>query len=1074
MQDEVHGKMTFEKLLETTGIRLSEEQERAVRSDRAAVVSAGAGSGKTTVLSLRFVRLVLEQKAHSDQILTLTFTEKAAAEMYDRIHSLLSLAAAEDADVEEDLKLHFPDARISTMDSFWGEIARTDSLRYGMTRDFSLLDDDALEEIIERIADELEGEEGWMELSEHYQRKDILGHLLDVSRKTSFLTKFSAEENLASYDLIAEELKAMAFKQMDDIFPVLEEMIGSLKSKSATAESLRSGLREAEDAYLRSDYLAMDPLKGAGRLRNKPLADFIKESYTPVREKLQSLHGLEDNRDYVKAVSVLISKLLERLGSEKRKAGMLTYSDTEALAKEILLSNRKVRNWYKDRFSYIMVDEFQDNNASQRDLLYLLSEKKGLFSPSIPDPEDLDPMKLFFVGDEKQSIYFFRGADVSVFRSLSEDVGKMGGESLSLRRNYRSEPSLISHFNKVFQEVFTSDEDSDGKAEEAMLSRVSGIQAVSYEAVYEDITSRPAKDVKPSIKLAVLEKPGKDEDLSGMLSADESEALFISEKIKAMVLGKDPEYLLPGGKAPRYRDIAVLVRNSSTQLPLERIFRVTGIPYVVLESSASTLDGPCSDLYSFLNLLLFPEDRLSYIALLRSPFARLSDKALLGYADKDWGEGFEAFAEDPELEDERDRDAYGSLKELYLECRELCGRVPVSELVSRIWHKSGYQAWLDSREDLRGFEEHYRYLWAIAEKFDRDGKGLSLYLDYLRPLVGHPEKIKDVSLQHFSSDSVQIMTIHKSKGLQFPVVIIPDLDHGAGGSGAAVSSLKGQHPYLMVSPGGADPVKDLLDRYAKRRELAERKRVLYVAATRAETHLLVTASRKRGLGLLNVYLKGVAAPDEAIERSNVRIYFLQDRAADISFYGKPVYERGSLGSVRIGVRDYAENDNSMLPGPLLPPLPVDGLVSEHKLYTAFGVMVHEALEAKLGGFTPCFSIAEGVTDEEEKELEACALSIAEGFPGSGFYKTYVEGRRTETEVRFYYPEEGKVLEGVADLIAFGEDRLTIIDYKTDRRRNPEQHRGQLENYAKALSEIYGKPCGAVLCYVRDFSEGIIL
>ena len=132
--------MTFSELLAARDIRLSEEQLAAVNADRAAIVSAGAGSGKTTVLSLRFARLVMERKAHADEILTLTFTRKAAAEMYERIYSLLSYAAEHDEYIASELSSRFPKAHISTMDSFWGEIARTDSIAYGIMRDFSVME----------------------------------------------------------------------------------------------------------------------------------------------------------------------------------------------------------------------------------------------------------------------------------------------------------------------------------------------------------------------------------------------------------------------------------------------------------------------------------------------------------------------------------------------------------------------------------------------------------------------------------------------------------------------------------------------------------------------------------------------------------------------------------------------------------------------------------------------------------------------------------------------------------------------------------------------------------------------
>ena len=112
---------------------------------------------------------------------------------------------------------------------------------------------------------------------------------------------------------------------------------------------------------------------------------------------------------------------------EKRRLGVLSYKDTEALARAILIDNKDVRNYYKRKFRYIMVDEFQDNNASQRDMLYLLSERLDRCGDGIPSVEETDPSKLFFVGDDKQSIYYFRGADVSVFRSLRNDISRIGG-----------------------------------------------------------------------------------------------------------------------------------------------------------------------------------------------------------------------------------------------------------------------------------------------------------------------------------------------------------------------------------------------------------------------------------------------------------------------------------------------------------------------------------------------------------------------------------------------------------------------------------------------------------------------
>ena len=217
--------MTFLELLEASGKKVSDEQLAAIMTDSAAVVSAGAGSGKTTVLSLRFVRLVLSGKAHADEILTLTFTKKAAAEMYERIYSLLSLAASNDSSLEDELTVHFPNARISTMDSFWSEIARTDSLRFGITRDFQSLEaeEGATEELVREVYDELQEredlEEGFMILSALYKTADLLEMLTRIaSSETDILTDFNVSENAASYRAFIKLLDARCDARASFIF----------------------------------------------------------------------------------------------------------------------------------------------------------------------------------------------------------------------------------------------------------------------------------------------------------------------------------------------------------------------------------------------------------------------------------------------------------------------------------------------------------------------------------------------------------------------------------------------------------------------------------------------------------------------------------------------------------------------------------------------------------------------------------------------------------------------------------------------------------------------------------------
>ena len=196
MPQEVFRTMrTFSDLLAVSKRKLSAEQLAAVESDVATVVSAGAGSGKTTVLSYRFLRLIMEEKAKVDEILTLTFTKKAASEMHERIYSLLKSVSEDEGPVKEALA-SFSSASISTLDSFSNEIARTDSARYGISRDFDILDQDGEERLIKKAVSTLyESEkEVMLPLSRIFNPDSIYSDLfLPVSSNVTILTEFDPE-----------------------------------------------------------------------------------------------------------------------------------------------------------------------------------------------------------------------------------------------------------------------------------------------------------------------------------------------------------------------------------------------------------------------------------------------------------------------------------------------------------------------------------------------------------------------------------------------------------------------------------------------------------------------------------------------------------------------------------------------------------------------------------------------------------------------------------------------------------------------------------------------------------------
>ncbi len=1066
--------MRFEELLEAAGIKVSDEQRAAIAADTSAVVSAGAGSGKTTVLSLRFARLVMDAKAHADEILTLTFTRKAAAEMYERIYSLLSIAAEKDERIETELKEHFPRSRISTMDSFWSEIARTDSLRFGITRDFQSLEtdeaaaDDLIRTVYEEIQEDESLQEGFTILSSLYRTDELLSIFSDIAiNKSDILTLFDSTANTASYINIIKILETEYMAKGDFIFSSLESLDDENPSNGQHDEIRKSLL-----AYKVKDFSSL-PSFNLNKLRkaaDAPIRLFIKENgVKEYFEILSTLTAIKRSEEDAEAVSAVIAAFIKAFQSKKRTMGLLSYRDTESLCREVLITNTDVRDYYKTKYHYIMVDEFQDNNGKQRDLLYLLAERMNSHSAGIPSLDELEKDKLFFVGDDKQSIYYFRGADVSVFRSLKDSIKRMGGLNLSLSANYRSEPALINHFNNVFKGVFNTQISEEDLVKENLMESITGESFTSFYADAELIKSRDAiAGIVPRIESAAV-IPDKEEDKA---SDADSEAIYIARKIVDMVSSDD--YLVSdrkgGVRRPSFGDIAILLRTTAPQMPIERAFRLYGIPYVVQESTSVTIEGVGWDIYAFLQLLIYPDDKLAFMAVLRSPFARISDEGLLSLT----GEENYSFYSDICFSDDKDSASYEAIKALYFKLRSMAGRRRITEILSRLFYESGYSTYLNSSPYLSSYSEHFSYIWAAASEYDANSRSLVSFLDYLRPLIGQPEKLRNAVVQHLASDGVQIMTIHRSKGLQFPIVFLSDADHGSSNQSARgkLIALEGKNPCIMpdLTEGGNLIIKEIAG-YRKRREEAELRRLLYVALTRAVDHLIVTAhmrTRRTGVSLLDIYQEGCSMMPDEIEQVSESVLFREIKDEDRSaWYSLPTAPEPVYRELRFGVKEAVSEDSDSV-GTELPSLSSDRIVMNHSMHSDFGTMVHSVLEAVMKDEVPQLAFPPELEDWERDEIIKSLEEIKNGFLSSDFYNRYIKGRKHKEEVRFYYPMDGGVAEGSADLLLFFDDFNLVVDYKTDRFMNEDVHRGQIQAYAEAMEELYKKKCFAVLLYVRGW------
>ena len=861
---------------------LDEEQKSAVTIQVNGVVSAGAGSGKTKVLASRYAWLVMGEKFKPDEILTLTFTNKAVSEMYSRIYSYLLENAP-------DTLKDFHKARISTLDSFSATIARTAAARYGISPDFAndetALRDLAREAALRFVLDNRESPAIRQLLPDHKIRilaEEIFAHVvlkyspisspLDLdanlsTQKRELLNAWQEKgreiERLSA--LMADALQVLAQAKGDnkftkdiggillanpppalpDIAPLLETGDTALDSELSHGK-IRDEIKEYFDYYSGVIAFRMPGKYGEAHAQVVEIFRLLKgKDGDGLYGELESIANYACNFGLCAKVFELIKKFQDEFSAKKRETSVLSFNDIAHLAVDALKEHPDIRKVYKDSLKMIMIDEFQDNNALQRDLIYLLAENCERNGKGIAAPGEMEKDRMFFVGDEKQSIYRFRGADVAVFRSL----GRKEGGSIELIRNYRSRPALIAVFNSIFEKVFlpagSGEKDFEGRQD--------------FEAAYSPIMPPEnfREDDAASHPLAHFcflngEELPKD-DTEGIKSQD-LEAAFIAEKIRDMVRKKEkiPRRIKDGTEWAEctWGDFAVLERSYTHQSTLERYFREFGIPYNTDRPSGLFNDAPVLDLRAYLRLLVHPEDRIAYAALIRSPFMRLSDLTL---AVCMLSKEAEPFAEENEsLIPEEDRELYRRARERYYSLRDLSQTLPVTELITKLWYEEGYRYETIWAESAQVYESLFDLFFSLASDADSRGKSLAEFIEYLEDVMKKEEKPDDKDIPGEGESGVRIMSIHKSKGLEFPVVFIYDCTHSSNIRNlAGLVNYHEKYGLIMSIPqaeelplGGNYFRKIFLDE-EKAKDTAELKRLLYVAMTRAECQLYLTFTLPR-------------------------------------------------------------------------------------------------------------------------------------------------------------------------------------------------------------------------------------
>ena len=1099
------------------------EQKDAIFCDENCVVTAGAGSGKTSVLTYRFFRLVATGKAEVDEILTLTFTKAAAAQMYERIYTLF-VSYSDDEYMKGQLE-KFASTTISTIDSFCYSVVLSDMKRFGLSPDF-MLDNDASIEIAQSCAfetiEKMRNSLGMNFLTRAYDPETLIHDVFVSLAIQNFYIGNEFDPQLLTF-IVQQYLE----ERKIDIHHVLTEIVSSLLSSDGRGKVYLSNkelltrlkqLLEEQDTIL--DYL--DEIERIKKIKKSSVKeegvaeynDAIVECRTLLPLYISMLVALNQKENLYNVYEVF-SYYHDLFIERKRESQLLTYNDVAHMAHIILTDNEEMRKSFASSFRYIMVDEFQDTNPLQKEILYLLSTEtpveKGMSVPSNSLVKD----KLFFVGDEKQSIYRFRGADVRVFKHLHEQIVSSGGRLISLKKNYRSQEGLIELFNSLFRQVFS------GATED-------------YEASFTPLEAvKKQQQIIPKASLAII--PYQDKDDADVIVMDdeeiplgiEREAMFIAQKIREMVDGDDHLIEEDGVvKKPLYKDIAILLRTTSPQMYYEKALRKAHIPYNLSSVKSLFLEAPLNDIYIVLQLLIYPDDLVSYAALLRSGFCNLDDDNVIVLLEKAREEN-KIFG-DIETLPRDEKEKYEKVKELYFDLVKKSNVEHISSLLTHIWYSGGYRNHLLSSPEYSVYLEHFEYILELAFDIERKGGNLLSFLDFIRPRLGKSETMGELEILSESNSGVHIMTIHKSKGLEFPIVIIAN----AGGGTKSMSTpevfyheyeghIIGIPKHMNENSTYKNIVFELEKDTLLKSESAELKRLLYVAFTRSQFHLLITSyNNNRNLKetLINknflsmVYYNSQTALNkddcqyalveesvEGIERDNKEIItrkkIIQEAITKKEWYQQVepdiIYTQRVQAVTAIGEELRAE-EKLIDSNDILTSFNSDEILETYKIYNIFGTWTHAVFEYGIKHVNESFICADSTITKEvittllPRELASLSLleieknimvqdiyTMANSFFGSPFYHSLIKPEllSMHSEVPFIarvpYKDELIVVNGVIDFLLEYDSYLIIIDFKTDKIIDTSLHKTQLNVYKKAIQNMYQKEVKAALCYVRE-------
>mgnify|MGYP003335570025 CR=1 FL=1 len=1092
-----------------------ERVEAETTFDRNVVVIAGAGTGKTTLLVNRLIHLLIKEPdpIPVTQLVALTFTNKAATEMKQRLRERLtglmasagqgteteggavSLRALRDryglsseaitarasaalGDIEK--------SQIGTLHSFAAHLLRLYPLESGVSPSFQEDDGLRFDEHFTQHWDVWVDRELGRQGTRHHQWKTVL-RVVTLDDLRTFVRSLCNE--MIDLESLRRQLEPASLD------PHLADSLTAWRDQGRTLLAAHAGPKPRKVEHMLAAAVALLTRlieQGPRSLATQPQEE---------REQLQkdlglAVRGWESeefnaagiiidlaqqfqsvDQQFFKDLLSLIIPLVHRIRESFAQQGWLSFDSLLARARVLLHEHLAIRDRIKREYRAVLVDEFQDTDPVQYEIVLAVSELPGTHETAWQKMA-LEPGKLFIVGDPKQSIYAFRRADIEAFERVVEKIEATGGMTRRLTANFRSDAALLGPVNDIF---------------DRLLCEQPHIQPANVR-----LDARPRRrppHLTPGVSLRIVTPPG--DETFDAAEAVRAEAAALARWLKDDVFTQHS--VKPG-------HVTLLFRKLTQADAYLDALRRHQIPYVIEGEKHFYRRQEIIDVVNLLRVLDHPHDTIALLGLLRSPLGGLTDRAIYDLRQAGLFDYRRApdVAVWPHPAAAHVQHLYHTLDQLHRDIalwplgdaiQHILDAIPVLELAAASLHGEQAVANILKMKQL------------AAELADRPHLTLSGFAELMARRLDEQPAEAESPLAEESPEAVQILTIHKSKGLEFPVVILPGLHQGSGRerSQPAVTHDWSSGQYGLAL-GGRQTVNSVwLRQKLTVREEAERRRVLYVGMTRAKDFLLLsgaaTARISSGSVLFEMQAIGEgdlgATTTTALTVGASRIPHTAVPAPERMYTRRPRTQNSSDMAIDPAViaarwqsRDLAWQKTRTVPRHLTPTMlaQANQPAPERRSRTGpdrefgrlVGILTHRRLEQcdfaadssklldRLDGF-----VQRALSVEQQDlapRLTAALRELLTTYGRSPLYKQLGQATILGREIPFHIPwGEKQVMEGVIDVLYRLDGRLWIADYKTDAvtpdeaPTQAERYRTQATLYKQAVQQSLGIPAAGFQC-----------